>query len=324
MPEHNTFKTRVLFLAHLPPPVHGAAMAGNYIKTSTYINDELDTTYINLATNTKLEESGKWSTKKFSTLYKLLKTIGTTLRRNKIDICHMSLTASGPGFYKDFLVVALLKRFKVRIIYHFHNKGVKTASIGRINNELYKYVFKHTQSILLTPHLYDDIQKYVSKADVYYCPYGIPFEPIVLQNKEKAKPEICRFLYLSNMMQEKGAYILLEAIKLLRERNINFVCNFVGGWSDISPNEFAERVKQYDVSEFVFAHGPKYGTEKYEFYSAADVFIFPTFYHYETFGIVNLEAMQYGLPVIATPEGGIADVVKHEETGFLVPQKESR
>ena len=52
------------------------------------------------------------------------------------------------------------------------------------------------------------------------------------------------------------------------------------------------------------------------YYGAADVFVLPS--RYELFGIVMLEAMACGVPVVATRFGGLAEVIAHGETGFLV------
>ena len=52
-------------------------------------------------------------------------------------------------------------------------------------------------------------------------------------------------------------------------------------------------------------------------YSHAALFICPSIY--EPFGIINLEAMACGTPVVASAVGGIKEVVRHEETGLLVP-----
>ena len=47
-------KKKVLFIMHIPPPVHGAAIMGKYIFESTLINDEFDCIYINLSASKKV------------------------------------------------------------------------------------------------------------------------------------------------------------------------------------------------------------------------------------------------------------------------------
>jgi D-inositol-3-phosphate glycosyltransferase len=54
-----------------------------------------------------------------------------------------------------------------------------------------------------------------------------------------------------------------------------------------------------------------------QYYAAADVFVMPS--HYESFGMVVLEAMACGTPVVASRVGGLASTVEHGHTGFLVP-----
>lgn len=58
-------------------------------------------------------------------------------------------------------------------------------------------------------------------------------------------------------------------------------------------------------------------TEMYRFYSAGDIFAFPGIR--ESLGMVYLEAQSCGLPVVAFATGGIPEVVRNQETGFLVP-----
>jgi glycosyltransferase involved in cell wall biosynthesis len=68
---------------------------------------------------------------------------------------------------------------------------------------------------------------------------------------------------------------------------------------------------------YAFYAGRKYGSEKTPYFENADIFAFPTFYHNETFGLVNLEAMEYKLPVVSTNEGGIPDVVVNGQNGLI-------
>lgn len=70
-------------------------------------------------------------------------------------------------------------------------------------------------------------------------------------------------------------------------------------------------------------HGRKYGKDKTVYLGNDDALVFPTYYHNETFGLVNLEAMEHKLPVIATDEGGIPDVVKNGENGLLCKKRDA-
>ena len=58
-------------------------------------------------------------------------------------------------------------------------------------------------------------------------------------------------------------------------------------------------------------------SELADFYRAADVLIFPSYY--ESFGLVALEAMASGTPVVASRVGGLPKLIRNGETGYLVP-----
>lgn len=324
------FKTRmskpsILFVLHLPPPVHGAAMVGKYIQNSRIINADFNTTYINLSTSVELTAIGKHSWEKIITLLKIQAKVVKALCTHKYDLCYMTLTAKGPGFYKDLMIVTILKLFRRNIIYHFHNKGVATRQHRIINHFLYSFAFKNTKCILLSQMLYTDIAKYVRSNRVYYCANGVPEADNICEVNRRSTTagEVCQLLFLSNMMVEKGVLVLLDACKILAEKNIQFNCHFVGAWDDITEEDFINATRMRGLSKFVFAYGKKLGIEKLNYFKNADIFIFPSFYHNETFGLVTLEAMQFKLPVISTLVGGIPDVVKDGETGFLIPPNDA-
>ena len=315
-------KKSVLFILHYPPPINGATVMGAFIKNSFVIEKGFYRTFINLATSSKLETIGKGGIGKILLFFKIFISVFQTLVSSKIDLCYMSLTAKGPGFYKDFLIVCLLKFFRKKIVFHFHNKGVRKFSESKINHLLYTFCFKNTKSILLSPLLYADISEFVKPEDVFYCPNGISdnFDGISYQ-KIAIPSKPCNFLFLSNMMLEKGVSVLLESCKVLQDRGLDFECHFIGAWSDFTEDIFKEKVSELKISDKVFAHGKKYNEEKLEYFKSADVFVFPSFYNNETFGLVLLEAMQASLPVITTYEGGIPDVVEEGKTAILVTQK---
>jgi len=317
-------KPKILFVLSLPPPVHGAAMMCQYIYNSDLINNNFDCDYINLQTSKKLTETGRGFFSKLFTILGLYRKVFSSLVKSRYDLCYMSITANGAGFYKDVVVVLIMKIFGCKIIYHFQNKGV-SHSKGLANHLIYKFIFKNTKSILLSSYLYPDIKKYVKEDKVFYCPnagtdLAEDFNSDEIKDKITGEDRPCKLIFLSNMMKEKGVLVLLDACNVLKQKKINFECHFVGAWSDVTELYFMQKVDEYGLNSVVFTHGARYGQEKLSFLKNADIFVFPTFYHYEAFPLVTLEAMQHGLPVISTPEGGIREIVIEGETGFLVPQ----
>lgn len=313
-------KPSILFIMHVPPPVHGAAMVGKFIKESAKINDTFEADYINLSTSKDLKEIGGAGAGKILKLLKIQSEVAKALSKKNYDLCYVTLTASGAGFYKDLMVVGILKMFGKKVIYHFHNKGVGFEGKSVLTDALYRFVFNKSFSILLSKSLYYDVKAYAPPENVFFCANGIPAN-LSVAKAEKPVNEVCRLLFLGNLMESKGLLVLLEACRIVNQQGHVFECHFVGGWTDITPEQFARKVSDYGLEGTVFAHGPKYDQDKRDFLSNADVLVFPTFYHFEAFPLVVLEAMQSSLAVISCPEGGIPDIVVEGETGYLVPQK---
>lgn len=312
-------KPDVLFLLHLPPPIHGSSIMGRYIKESKLINNNLQTEYINLLASRNVSNSGKISLRKIFKFIKIWFILFGKLIIKRPNVCYLALTATGIAFYKDVLLVALLKCFRVKRIYHLHNKGISIKQDRLIYYYLYKYVFKNAKVILLSKLLYYDIKCFVKYKDVYICPNGIP--EIKISDKKISKNKILNLLFLSNLIESKGVFVLLDALAILNKRGLEFECNFVGGEGDISLNEFNKRVRDLNLLSKVFYKGKKYGKEKELFFLKSDIFVFPTFYSNECFPLVLLEALKYGIPIITTNEGAILEIMEDGKFGFLVEKK---
>lgn len=305
----------------MPPPVHGAAMMGKYIHDSKVINKTFDCRYFNLTLAKNLQDIGKGSIRKFWDFIQQLGRIRKEVKTFQPNLCYVTPNAKGGAFYKDFVVVMMLKSMGQKVVVHYHNKGVATRQDKILDNWLYQHFFKNLKIILLAEPLYKDICKYADKRNVYFCPNGIPIK----QNRPtRINHEGFNILFLSNMMETKGVWDLVEACRILKEKGKEFHCHFVGKWSDISEDDFQQRIKKFDLINNVSAYGAKYGDEKIAFFQKADIFVFPTYYHNETFGLVLLEAMEYEIPCISTNEGGISTVIDDGKTGFVVERKSPR
>ena len=355
-------KPRILFIAPLPPPVHGSAMVSQYIKDSKLVNEQFDCDFVNLSTSRRMDEIGKGGAKK------LLRFVGSyfalfwKLLTRRYDLCYLAITCHGMGFLKDAPFVLLCKLFGRRVLIHQHNKGMS----GCVDRWPYRWlmplVYRNTTVMLLSWHLYPDIEKVVRREQVVICPNGIPDvsdemramsgEQRALSSEQGAmsdelralgselramsnENENCylesvpekaaapRLLFLSNLIESKGVYVLLDACKVLKERGLSFVCDFVGGETkEISAEVFREAVATRGLEDYVTYHGPQYGEDKHRFFMNADVFVFPTYYYNECFPLVLLEAMQWRLPLVSSDEGGIPDIIQHGVNGFVAERKD--
>ena len=308
-------KPRILFILHLPPPIYGAAMMGKYIQESELINSSFDCFCINLATAGSLSDIGHVSLEKLLKYLLLLRYISHVVKEIRPELVYITPNAGGKAFFKDFIVVQMLKSMGCKIIAHYHNKGVSAYQSKWIYNFLYKRFFSNLKVILLAENLYKDIAKYVKREDVYICPNGIP-SSCKEEMEARRNNVIPHLLFLSNLLISKGVIVLLDALKILKEKEYTFVCQFIGGeTAEINAVQFFEEVNKRELSDLVTYVGRKVREEKEAFFRQADIFVFPTYY--ETFGLVNLEAMEYKLPVISTNEGGIPDIVKDGENGLI-------
>lgn len=310
-------KPKILFILHLPPPIHGAAMVGKWIHDSEKINEQFDCRYINLTAAANLSDIGKIGIGKVFSFSRMMTRIRRTVKVFKPDLVYVTPNASGGAFYKDFMVVNMLKRMGCRVLCHYHNKGVKRRQFHSFDDQLYRSFFKDIKVLLIVPQLYHDMKKYLRIRDTYFCPNGVPMK---LDHEPEADRhnEVPEILYLSNLFVSKGIIDLLDALYLLRGEGYKFHCTIVGAEAAAMNGEkLQEEIESRHLGAMVEYVGPKYGNDKDQYLDRSDIMAFPTFYPKECFPLVNLEAMERKIPVVSTYEGGIPYMIKDGETGML-------
>ncbi len=321
---------KILFILHYPPPVHGSSLVGGFIKESRLINESFDCRYINLGTSATVEEIGKNLAGKLLRYLKLIWQVKKAMLFFIPDICYLTISSKGAGFYKDALIVLFVRLFGIKRIFHFHNKGVRINQGKVFDNLLYRLIFKNADVILLSKYLYPDVQKYVPESRIHYCPNGIP-DVQVESRKSKvesksgehflAPPVAPQILFLSHLIESKGVFMLVEALNIIKERGLSFHCTMIGGEGDVTEDQMRKKIEKSGLIGYIDVAGKKYGEEKQKAFRRADIFVHPTFN--DCLPLVLLEAMQNSLPIVSTPEGAISDVIEDGISGFLVPQRDA-
>jgi glycosyltransferase involved in cell wall biosynthesis len=129
------------------------------------------------------------------------------------------------------------------------------------------------------------------------------------------------FVYTGRLVTTKGLPLLLATWKQIAARHPRAQLLLVGEGGLGLQNceaELRARVRDQNLGDTVTFTGSVDNVDDY--LRASDCFVFPT--EREAFGISVIEAMACGLPVIATNVGGLADVIKAEETAIVVPARD--
>jgi D-inositol-3-phosphate glycosyltransferase len=158
-------------------------------------------------------------------------------------------------------------------------------------------------------------------------PCGVDTELFTPGDAEAARATLGRsgdplILYVGRLAPIKGLETLLDAIALLARRGRRVRLVVVGGDAD-EPQDGHEaglraRITALGIGDLVSFAGPQPQETLRTHYVAADVTVLPS--HYESFGMVALEAMACGSPVVASRVGGLTTTVRDGVTGFLVAE----
>jgi len=242
------------------------------------------------------------------------------------------------ALYRDWLVMLFCRPFFDKVILHWHAAGLAkwletSAQITAraITYRLYKPV---DLSIVLSKYTSGDAEKFLSHR-ICRLNYGIPdpcpdFATAVLPRRrarlaarqklfkgesleaghlsgDGGDPRIMNILYLAHCTREKGLFDTLEGAALanaeLARKNspLQMRLTVAGEFFTTSEQaEFNERVTQLGMNASATCIGFVSGERKQRAFIESDCFCFPTYYHAESFGLVVVEAMAFGLPIVTT------------------------
>lgn len=304
-------RIKVLFLIQVPPPFHGASLRNYELYESIKKRNEFKTELIGVSLAETVDELAAFSFKKvFISLGVFFKLFGKLLFF-KPKIVFFSFSPNGWAFLRDVFYSFVLKfssakkifiireqvnfrKFKKSLL-KFILKGVKVISLSKNNKKMLKE--NGIEDIIII----NDRLKLVIN------------EESLSKRRQNNPPTI---LFLSNLSKEKGVYVFIEALMILKNKGDDFKAEIVGAPLNITEEELKERISGLNLNDRVTYHGFAKGMKRFEFYLKSDIFVLPSLK--ETFPGVVLEAMQCALPVVSTKEGGIPDIIIDGETGFLV------
>lgn len=226
----------------------------------------------------------------------------------------------------------ILKRYDIihfhefELSFPFFSAHIKKPKILHLHGIDYNFLKRHHISRFLLKHLahiYISISKQMTKE---LTSLGIPKNKIAyLPNsintnmfKPKKQKEDNLLLFVGRISQGKGLHILIKSLQNLKEPTRLAII----GPPDWDTNYYQNILKMIEKEKRKGKHEIKYlgamdQTEIVGWYQKASLFILPSFI--EGFPVTILEALACETPVIATPVGGVPEIIRNYETGILVP-----
>lgn len=227
------------------------------------------------------------------------------------DVIHAQWLYSG-------IIALFLRRMRgIPYVVTLRGTDVAKAQKGKLSALIASWVMKKASAITTVNQEMKTwvIAQGISNDTVSVIRNGVERQALQKKNPEDA---ICRFIFVGSLVQGKGVDYLIEALASVHalEKNIHLL--IVGDGEEM--DDLKTDVHEKGLSDIVTFSGTKASDQIPKLMLASDCLVLPSLSE----GIPNvvLEAMACGLPVVASSLPGICEVLKNEETGFLVSPKD--
>lgn len=231
----------------------------------------------------------------------------------RVALVHVH-TASGPSFWRKFYFMLLTLATGRKLVLHVHGGNFDAFAIKQTRSwarALIRFVLRRaTRIIALSEHWRQWFTDFAPG-----CRVSVLFNPVQLPiQTERGVHASPMLLFLGKMCRDKGNYDLLEAMALILQRHphVRLVCA-----GDGEADAVMAHARKLGIDHAVETPGWVAGEAKSRLFQEATIFVLPSYF--EGMPMSILEAMAHAVPVVATPVGGIPEMLDDAVEGLLVP-----
>lgn len=309
-------KRTVVFAGALPPPVTGMTVM------TQVIVDALRQTGPLISYNwSRGKPLRGWRWKAARTWGALKSVVGLLTRGSGREASLYYGVSSGSGLYSDMAIVAAARLRGYRVVLHHHTYAYLYRRDWRIA-VLDRLIGAEGAHGVHCPPMQQDLLKYYdSKAEFLFVPPTVVAQRLESGTTRSTPTSELVLGMLSNLTFAKGLDDAIATFERLAERGLPVRLILAGPCMGAAERALIDGAlaRWPDRIEY---RGAVYGRDKAQFFSDIDVFVFPTRYIHESWGIVLSEALAVGCPLITRSRGCVPWIVR-DGCGFVIDDAQS-
>jgi glycosyltransferase involved in cell wall biosynthesis len=339
---------KLVVFAQTPPPLHGQSYMTELLLSGLAAQDYgIQVFHVNAQFATSAHDIGKFRPGKVLLLFRYCaKAIWFRFRHGARNLYYIPAPPVRTPLYRDWIILSILRPFFRRTIFHWHAAGMgewiekqpkwmqrlTRLTLGRVHLSLSLGRFNETDAALFNPRR------------SIIVPNGIPdpcpnFAQIQTLRRERLRERLLawenpaanqnppipiRVLFLSLCSREKGVFDAIEGVcqanRLCRDNRLplEFTLTIAGPFPDAETEAFFRQTLERLGNPSTIRHvGFATPADKTKLLTECDIFCFPTFYYGESFGLVIVEAMAFGMPVVSTRWRSVPDLFPNNYPGLV-------
>lgn len=309
---------RVLFLALLPPPIHGNAVIGDlFLSVLRGQADRFSVDIRDVGKANALSDLGKRRIRKLLTVGLLcVGLLISRVTRGPAAIAYASLTPIGVARFRDLLVIAVARHVASRCLVHVHSDGLAEIMAGAtLVNRLLRWCLRDTELIAITGATAATARSVPGHFSRVWPLWNAVPDPGAPPPVRGSGP--LRITMVANLDPRKGVPEFIRALATLKARGLAFSATLVGPATvEMTLMEAQALIDAAGLEDCMTLTGGLYGPDKMGVLARTDIFAYPS--RYDLAPLVLLEAMAAGAAPVAGDTGGIAEIMGPELADLVI------
>lgn len=232
---------------------------------------------------------------------------------SKPSVVHLNPSLDKKSLYRDYVYLLISKLFnkKAKIVTHFHGWNSMVFEKNNILRKILLDFLDKSDHIIVLAKLFKRklLNHNIPERKISVITTAVDTSLYIeKENRRNNHSKQFQVLFLSRMLEDKGIFVLVDAISQIASSQFRDSFNFVFAGDGKDKRRLEEKIRQLNLDEYVSMPGYVTGIDKVKLLSDSDIFVFPSNYG-EGCPVAVLEAMASGLPLITSKVGALSEII---------------